>query len=361
MSDEREACVLQSQLVGLFESGGFQLSKWASNSSVVLSQISDEDKLDSCLKWDDSSLKVLGLSWHPVTDTFAFEVNNKTTECTKRNVLRLTASIFDVLGLLAPVTLYAKLLIKYLWQSNIGRDEKPPAQIVEMWNTFQQELFLLSTMSFPRHINVFKDSVVTLVGMGDASEKAYGCCIYSVVQTSPGHVLTSLITAKSKVSPLKIISIPRVELLAAVLLSKLMKLLVDTYSTRVKIDKVFCLSDSKVVLDWIRSPSYRWNQFVANRVAKIQENVSVESFHHIAGTENVSDCVSRSMLPSQLVDYTVWTTGPEWMKLPVTEWPLDVDTSSISEDIDREEKKSAFVTVHPEPSVLLELAKRHSS
>lgn len=116
-----------------------------------------------------------------------------------------------------------------------------------------------------------------------------------------------------------------------------------------------------MVLDWVRSPPYRGNQFVANRVAKIQENVSAESFHHINGTENISDCVSRGMLPSQLVNYTMWTAGPEWMKLPVSEWPLDVDTSSISVDIDREEKKNIFVTVQPEPSVLLELAKRHSS
>ncbi|KAI5715899.1 hypothetical protein M8J77_024346 [Diaphorina citri] len=361
VSSESEACELQSQLVAMFKTGGFQLSKWASNSSTLLSRIPDEDKLESCLKWDDSSLKVLGLMWHPVTDSFSFEVNIKTTVCTKRNVLKLTASIFDVLGLLAPVTLYAKLLIKYLWQENIGWDSTPPAYIQDVWNVFQQELSLLSNMSFNRHIDVYLDSDVTLVGFGDASEKAYACAIYSVVKSPHGEVLTNLICAKSKVSPLKTLSIPRLELCAALLLSKLMKLVVDTYSARVKIKQIFCLSDSKVVLDWVRSPPYRWNQFVSNRVSKIQENVSAECFHHIAGKENISDCVSRGMLPSQLVEYSTWTTGPDWLKHPVSEWPLDLDTSSISEDVDREEKKRAFVTVQPEPSVLLELAKRHSS
>lgn len=145
-----------------------------------------------------------------------------------------------MLGLLAPVTLYAKLLIKYLWQEKIGWDDKPPLHIQEMWGVFQEELSLLSTMSFKRHIDVFSDSLVTtLVGMGDASEKSYGCCIYSVVETPQGDVLTNLICAKSKVSPLKTLSIPRLELCAALLLSKLMKLVVDNYSSRVKIDRHF--------------------------------------------------------------------------------------------------------------------------
>ncbi|KAL1447844.1 hypothetical protein WDU94_002711 [Cyamophila willieti] len=361
VSTESEAIELQAQLVAMFKTGGFELSKWASNSSTLLSKIPDEDKLESCLSWDDSSFKVLGLSWHPVTDTFAFEVNVKSTECTKRNVLKLTASIFDVLGLLAPVTLYAKLLIKHLWQQNIGWDDKPPEHIQNLWQVFQQELTLLSTLSFHRHIDVLSDSDVTLVGFGDASERAYACVIYSVVKSPHGEILTNLICAKSKVSPLKTLSIPRLELCAALLLSKLIKLVADTYSPRVNINKIVCLSDSKVVLDWVRSPPHRWNQFVSNRVAKIQDNVGAESFHHIAGKENVSDCVSRGMLPSQLVNYPVWTTGPEWLKRPISEWPLDIDTSSVNEDIDREEKKSVFVTVQQERSVLLELAERHSS
>uniref|UniRef100_A0A8D9FAZ2 Reverse transcriptase domain-containing protein n=1 Tax=Cacopsylla melanoneura TaxID=428564 RepID=A0A8D9FAZ2_9HEMI len=297
VSSESVAIELQAQLVAMFKTGGFELSKWASNSSALLSRIPDEDKLESCLSWDDSSFKVLGLSWHPVTDTFAYEVNVKSTECTKRNVLKLTASIFDVLGLLAPVTLYANLLIKHLWQQNIGWDEKPPEHIQNVWRVFQQELTLLSSLSFRRHIDVFSDSHVTLVGFGDASEKAYACVIYSVVKSPQGEVMTNLVCAKSKVSPLKTLSIPRLELCAARLLSKLIKQVADTYSPRVKINKIVCLSDSKVVLDWVRSPYYRWNQFVSNRVAKIQENVGSDSFHHIAGKENVSDCVSRGMLP----------------------------------------------------------------
>ncbi|XP_008484679.1 uncharacterized protein LOC103521349, partial [Diaphorina citri] len=200
VSSESEACELQSQLVAMFKTGGFQLSKWASNSSTLLSRIPDEDKLESCLKWDDSSLKVLGLMWHPVTDSFSFEVNIKTTVCTKRNVLKLTASIFDVLGLIAPVTLYAKLLIKYLWQENIGWDSTPPAHIQDVWNVFQQELSLLSNMSFNRHIDVYLDSDVTLVGFGDASEKAYACAIYSVVKSTNKTDSHSLAQFQYKVS-----------------------------------------------------------------------------------------------------------------------------------------------------------------
>lgn len=149
VASESEAIDLQSQLVAMLQAGGFQLSKWASNSSLLLSKIEDKDKLESCLKWDDSSLKVLGLAWYPVQDAFGFQVNVEHQVCTKRNVLSLTASIFDVLGLLAPVILYAKLLIKYLWQLNIGWDATPPEHIQVLWK--QTELPLLAQMSFQRH------------------------------------------------------------------------------------------------------------------------------------------------------------------------------------------------------------------
>ncbi|KAI5748201.1 hypothetical protein M8J77_022994 [Diaphorina citri] len=360
---EEIALQTQQQLTGMFKSAGFELSKWASNSKSLLCNIPDENQLETCVQWNsDSSLKVLGLQWHPVDDVFIFQVNVSERPCTKRNVLKLTASIFDVLGLVAPVTLYAKLFIKRLWVLKLDWDTSPPSELQELWNTFQSELPLLSGMSFPRHIGVDLVSDVVLVGFGDASEKAYACAVYARVQSQQGDISVNLICAKSKVSPLKSLSIPRLELCAALLLSKVMRLCLDTYQSRVKIREYYCLSDSKVTIDWVRSPACRWNTFVANRVAKIQENVGSECFHHVAGTENISDCASRGMTPSQFLEHPLWKTGPEWLTKPVNSWPLDQDTSSVSDEIDIEEKKHLFVLVEPQESnVLLTLAQKLSS
>lgn len=358
---ESEAIELQSQLVNMLQAGGFQLSKWASNSSSLLSKIEDEDKLESCLKWDDTSLKVLGLAWYPVQDAFAFQVNVKEEVCTKRNVLSLTASIFDVLGLVAPVVLYAKLLIKFLWQLNIGWDAAPPEHIQMLWKQFQTELPLLAQLSFQRHTNMDLNSKLILVGFSDSSEKGYGCAIYARVTSPRGTIRVNLLCARSKVCPLRTVSLARLELCSSLLLAKLMRVVLDNFSQKVEITEYYCLSDSKVTIDWIRSPAYKWKTFIANRVAKIHDSVEAKSFYHIPGIENVSDCITRGMTPSQLLNYPTWIKGPNWLTKPVSDWPLDKGTTSIPEDVDKEERTQVFVLIEPEPNVLLELAQRHSS
>lgn len=360
---EESAVQLQQELIGLFKSGGFELSKWASNSKAVLCNVPNENKIQNCIEWDnDVSLKVLGLKWNPVNDVFVFQVNVTERLCTKRNVLKLTASIFDVLGLLTPVTLYAKLFIKKLWSIKLDWDDAPPTELQEMWVKFQCELKLLEGMSFSRHIGISPSYEVILVGTCDASQVAYGCNIYARVQSPSGDVTVSLICGKSKLSPMTSPSLPRLELCGLVLLSKLMKLVLKTYEPRVEISKFYCLSDSKVTIDWVKSPAYRWNTFVANRVAKIHENVGKDCFHHIPGIENPSDCASRGLTPSQFLNYQIWQTGPKWLTKPINFWPLDKDTSSVSEDVEMEEKKQAFITVKASaPSILITLAQRFSS
>lgn len=124
---------------------------------------------------------------------------------------------------------------------------------------------------------------------------------------------------------------------------------------------IFVFQTQKVTIAWVRSPPHKWNQFVSNRVARIQDNVKSTAYYHIPGSENVSDCITRGMTPSQFLGYSEWSTGPPWLKEPVSEWPLCQDTSSICDETDMEEKKITLVSVNAEPSVLVQLALRFSS
>lgn len=77
----------------------------------------------------------------------------------------------------------------------------------------------------------------------------------------------------------------------------------------------------EIVLHWLSSPPRRWNSFVANRTATILETVPLKSWHHIASEFNPADCASRGVLPSNLVDHSLWWTGPPWLSKPKQYWP----------------------------------------
>ena len=172
------AVIAYDQLIELFRRGGFQLTKWASNSKQFLDSIPVENRSAKVVDFEVDSFKILGLQWHPNTDSFSFTLNLLDRTCTKRNILSTVASCFDPLGLLAPVTLLAKLIIKELWILHLDWDEVPPDNIVHNWNTFQEGLHLLSNFKIPRHLNTTDKQSVTLIGFSDACLTSYGAVVY---------------------------------------------------------------------------------------------------------------------------------------------------------------------------------------
>uniref|UniRef100_A0A8D8TJ91 Integrase catalytic domain-containing protein n=1 Tax=Cacopsylla melanoneura TaxID=428564 RepID=A0A8D8TJ91_9HEMI len=319
----QEACVLFKQMVGLFKAGGFTLTKWASNSQQVLQEIPIEDRLSEIVQWDvDSSVKILGLQWSADADIFYFKINIDPKPCTKRNMLSLISRLFDPLGLLAPVILWAKQLIQQLWCLNLSWDETPPPHIVEDWDTFQSQLPMLSNLSFPRHLFVVENCTLQIFGFGDASIKGYGGVVYSRVVYPTGEIKVNLICAKSKVAPVKSQSIPRLELCAALLLSQLVQNVVSSYKLRFKIEKVLCFSDSTVVLSWIHASPHVWETFVANRVSKIQEIIDITAWWKISGTDNPADCLSRGLRPAEFCETSLWFQGPSWLYESESQWPV---------------------------------------
>lgn len=115
---------------------------------------------------------------------------------------------------------------------------------------------------------------------------------------------------------------PRLELLAALLLAKLMRTVIDTYTPRCLIKNIYAFSDSTIALHWINSPPHRLQTFIANRVSKIQELLPADHFHHVPGVFNLSDCISRGLLPSQLINHPQWFSGPSWCSEDPKDWPI---------------------------------------
>ncbi|XP_058839416.1 uncharacterized protein LOC131694916 [Topomyia yanbarensis] len=318
-----EAKMLVTEVMQLTDSAGFILRKWNSNSTALLSNLPrhlcDER---SVLELDSSTstVKTLGLRWDTSTDEFCFtfpEWRSSSTAITKRSIHSDAACLFDPLGLVGPVVVQAKIFIQKLWLLKCDWDEPLNESLQNLWNEYKQNLMALESLVIPRWIGFSKECLsVQLHGFCDASEVAYGACLYLRCISSDGIISVRLIMSKSRVAPLenlkrkkKKMTIPRLELSSALLLSHLYEKYNQVHSG---LDAYFW-TDSMIVKHWLESSPSRWQVFVANRVSEIQHLTKDGVWGHVAGIENPADLISRGMSPAQLQYQTLWFEGPIWL------------------------------------------------
>lgn len=169
-------------------------------------------------------------------------------ESTGRN----TSMIFDPLGLLAPCTITAKILIQNLWLEKLSSDESLPASLQFQWIQYYDQLKLLNNFEIPRQAMAPNATEVQIHGFADASKNAYMACVYVRVVVFKSRVHINLLCAKAKVAPLKTQTIPRLELCATLMLAKLI-LTVESALEETDIDSITYWSDSTIVLGWLHS------------------------------------------------------------------------------------------------------------
>ena len=210
-------------------------------------------------------------------------------------------------------------------------------EIQDKWKTLFQEMLSLNGISFNRCLTP-PDAVglPVLCVFSDASEDAFGACAYARWQLSNGKYDVRFIAAKSRVAPLKRLTIPRLELQGAVLASRLSKTIVE--QCHFQFEKTVLFLDSKIVLAWICSEARRFKPFVSIGVGEIQSNTDPAQWRHIPGELNVADDVSRGIPATSLVER--WKHGPKFLCLPEEEWPHD------SSNVDQSEVKGESRRVH---------------
>ena len=191
-------------------------------------------------------------------------------------------TLFDPLGLLAPFTIRLKLLMQETWSAGIDWDKKVPDPIEQNMKKWFQELQILSHIKVDRCIRENEKHIETNVSVhsySDASEVAYGAAVYLVVEYQNGDASSKLVEAKTKVAPLATVSIPRLELMAAILSLHLANTIAEVY----KIDhmNVNYWPDSMNVLWWVRNHSRKFNPFVANRISEIQRLSAPGKWNHV--------------------------------------------------------------------------------
>lgn len=349
-----EAVALQTGLINVLQRAGMTLKRWSSNTLALLDKVPPEDRACGLLSFDDdasSGSKVLGIQWSQRDDTFSYSVQSERLITTKRGMLSLIARIFDPLGLLAPVIFFAKHLMQRVWQLGISWDDPLPADIVDMWDKFVTDLPVLQQISIPRFVGTQLDVQYHLCGFCDASERGYSAVVYLRLFYHSGPPVISLFCAKTKMTPIKASTIPRLELCAAVLLARWMVRVQTTLNLKVRIVKMYAWSDSTTVLSWLKVPHEKFKVFVSNRIHKVKTLIPDCHWGYISSANNPADCASRGVFPTELFNHKLYWDGPEILYGDVLDGPM------LSSDINIEmlpELKSqlpvTLVTNTSEPS-----------
>lgn len=316
-------------------SAGFPLRKWTANHKDLLKDIPKDHLLRvDFLELEESSVaKTLGIRWQADSDEFFFAPSELIAKAsfTKREVLSQIAKLFDPAGWLAPIIVRAKIFMQEIWLQDIGWDNPLPKELVRKWREFLISYPQLKNIRIPRWVQFQPWAQLQFHGFCDASQLAYGAAIYVRMEWQ-GRISVHLLTAKTRVAPVKTVSLPRLELCGAVLLAELSAALFPQLPTETF--QSFFWTDSTIVLAWLRKPACNWTTFVANRVAKITLATASGTWSHVRSEDNPADLASRGSSPMDLIDNALWWQGPEWLRLPQDQWPTQSEqpTRNLEKD-----------------------------
>ncbi|GBN71477.1 hypothetical protein AVEN_85918-1 [Araneus ventricosus] len=334
---------LQADLSKLLRRGGFELHKWVSNHPALLNDISTSEY--SFEDTQSNTVKALGMLWKPQPDQLTFKVSvKKKDSLTKREVLSQIARLYDPLGIIGPVIAKAKIFMQSLWLQKLDWHDNLPTKVLQVWNDFLVKLPGVNEINVPRYILSEDVTKIELHGFSDASERAYGAVIYIRCVTHSGLIQTKLVCSKSRVSPLKPITVPRLELSAALLLARLTHKIVPVLD--LPLDKICLWTDSTIVLAWLNMQPHMLKTFVSNRVAKIQSLCSNSQWRHVSSKCNPADVLSRGADAKDLRDNDLWWQGPEFLLRDITdpeEYPCPKD-KTFEQELKRNVTVSCAVT-----------------
>ncbi|XP_075161353.1 uncharacterized protein LOC142234153 [Haematobia irritans] len=292
--------------------------------------------------------KILGVHWDPVKDIFKYiyrfpKVERRILDTniapTKREVLKVLMTIYDPLGFASCYTIGLIILLQEIWCSGVHWDEDLPQDLVTKWYRWKENLAGIMSLEIPRCYSVYlrQANSVQLHCFVDVGEFGYAAVCYLRVRFGT-FITVSMVMAKNKVSPLKPISIPRLELQAAVLGIRMVQKVRQVDG--IKVEKCYYWSDSKTVLRWLRMDPRKFRPFVMHRVGEILEHSQVDQWMWIKSKFNPADLATKV---NTNIDSSFWLFGPEFLLAEECDWPR---CEVLGQEVDTTEVRNCYINVH---------------
>uniref|UniRef100_A8QHS0 Pao retrotransposon peptidase family protein n=1 Tax=Brugia malayi TaxID=6279 RepID=A8QHS0_BRUMA len=308
----------------IFNEASMNLREFLSNDEEFYAELPQQDRAIR------KNTKILGISWNPCQDVIQIKLNPwNDRELTKRTILQFVASQYDPLGFLVPIMVRFKIFLQNLWKKNNSWDQILDEQDHKQWKFLIAE-WATVVKDLPRFVTTSTDLIGIHV-FTDASSVAYSAAVYLVSQDMQETKL-SLIFAKSRIAPIKGMTIPRLELMAILIGTRAAQFVItqlDIVNTR-----IILWSDSKCALYWIKNHSNLLPRFVQNRVEEIRKTKFI--FRYIPSEDNHVDVATRGLNPNQLRSFTPWWHGPSWLvkgEISWPQWEYEFDNSDEPEEI----------------------------
>lgn len=343
MDGEQKSIQIVNELRNLLSLGGFRLTKWLSNSKEVLKAIPESERAGCVRNLDLEHLPIeraLGIQWNVQSDTFGFKITVKDRPATRRGLLSMMSSIYDPLGFVAPYILEARAIIQDLCRKKLDWDDEIPQEDLDRWQLWLQELPKLEHFTIERCLKP-KDfgSIAScqLHNFSDASERGYGAVSYLRLVDCNGKIHCSFVLGKSRLTPMKKVTIPRLELSAAATATKVSSMI--RRELDLPIDEDIYWTDSTCALGYITNEDRRFKTFVANKISVIHENSQPSQWRYVNTKLNPADDASRGLSAEELVNNERWIKGPDFLWSSEDDWPKLPDTTIAVQEDDPEVKE----------------------
>ena len=328
------AIKLALETTSMLKRSGFRLCKFVSNSKAVLEALPPSDVSPSALvNLDGEKMeRALGVLWDPKNDILTFTAKLKENAPTKRGIQGATYSLFDPAGLLAPFTLKPKLLMQILWKLKRGWDEEVDSDSKRVWTNWLEASKKVANLKINRPYCPGNKRIieVQLHVFGDASELAFGCVAYLRFSFKEGGHACALVMSKSRVAPIKTVTLPRLELSAARAGARLSQLIL--HEIDLPIERTQYWSDSTLTLQYINNVKHRMKVLVANMSSEIVTLTKPEQWRHVPGEDNPADLLTRGVDDPESLTTCDWFTAPKFLSQDEDYWPVAVPIGDLDDE-----------------------------
>ena len=302
----------------------------------------------------------LGLKWNIEEDKFVWEVSEKMLQrvsqepVTRRGIVSAVYSLFDPLGFIAPYAMKAKLLLQTLSRKRLGWDDTLEETDKEQWKRWLDDLPKLHQIQVdrcfkPKGFGEIKE--VELHLFSDASRQGYAAVAYLRLKDVANQVHCAFVMGKARLAPIREISIPRLELTAAVISVRLSKIIREELD--MTIDRVCYWSDSTSVLKCINNESKRFHTFESNRLTVIRNGSKPSEWRYVNRDDNPADDGSKGLKIDTMLRNDRWLKGPKFLWEDESHWPKMIKTPVLKDD-DVEVRKEAQIYVSAVQSNVLD-------